>query len=323
MARLGHRSASVRIDVALTRIVVRESMTAAGPVRDSVLDALGYAIRVLTKPGYWWAPALLTTISVLPLLALPGMPGMPGSPGFGARSAFATPAEMEAYFRTFIPVIIASVLLAIVIAPISAATAYRLALQYTNGEPPRPFGPGFIDLAWRFFLQIVALLLLILGSAFGLVVAFAMLQAVIGFGLAALLAMIAWIVATVAFVARLAIAPALLVGGAGPVESITWAWRMTEGQAVRVLRWVLVTGIIAGIAASAISGLISVVLGAVGQYLLGSVAAAAITGPFSVVGAVVIILLARLLSGPVEPPPTPELPPWMNASGTPEPPATG
>ena len=48
-------------------------MTAAPPPRDSVLDALGYGIRVLTKPEFLWAPFILYVILLLPLLATPGM----------------------------------------------------------------------------------------------------------------------------------------------------------------------------------------------------------------------------------------------------------
>jgi hypothetical protein len=298
-------------------------MTAAGPVRDSVLNALGYAIRVAAKPGYWWAPALLTTISVLPILALPGMPGMPGAGGFGTggfgQRPFETQAELEAYFRSFVPVLVLSVLLTIVIGPISAATAYRGAIQFANGEGPDPFRAGFIDLAWRFFLQFLALLGLFLGGFILFALVFA-LSVVTGSGLVILAGMVAWFVATLAFVVRLAIAPALLGSGAGPIESITRAWQMTRGRFLLVLRWVLVAGVIVSLGASAISGVVSYVFGAVGLYPVGAVVGMAFVGPFSVVSAIVLVLLARLLSGPIEPPPPPELPAWMNAPSS-EPPA--
>ena len=41
-------------------------MTAAPPPRDSVLDALGYAARVLGKPGFLWAPVLLYVVLTIP-----------------------------------------------------------------------------------------------------------------------------------------------------------------------------------------------------------------------------------------------------------------
>lgn len=298
----------------------RGPVTAAGPVRDSVLDALGYAIRVLTKPGYWWAPTLLTAIGVLPILALPGLPGMGGAGGFGGQPPFATQAEREAYFRAFVPIIVASVLLAIVLTPISTAFAYRLAVQFTNGEDPRPFGPGFVDLAWRFFLQTLAYLLLVFGGGLLIVVLFVLLASITSFGLAALVSVIAWVVAGIAFVVRLAIAPALLVSGAGPIESITRAWQMTRGRTWMVLRWVLVTALIVAIAASLLAAAVGAVFGAFGQTLLGSAVAAVVAGPFIVVDAIVLVMLARLLSGPVEPPPPPELPAWMSPSAPPEPP---
>ena len=307
-------------------------MTAAGPVRDSVLNALGYAIRVLTKPAYWWAPALLTAISVVPIfLLLAGMPGMSGaggfgtSPfgtgGFGTRPTLETQAEIEAYFRTFLPIFVVSVVVSIVLAPISIALAYRLGKQFANGEAASPFGPGLIDLVWRFLLQTLAFVGLSLCGLLVVAVVF-LIAALTGKGVLVLLAFIAWFVAVLFFVVRLAIAPALLVSGAGPIESIQRSWQMTKGHAWTVLRWLIVAAAIVGIAASAISSVVSVVFGTVGLYLLGSVIGAVITGPFTVVNAIVLVLLARLLSGPIEPPPPPDLPAWMNAAGPPEPPAT-
>jgi hypothetical protein len=301
-------------------------MTAAGPVRDSVLNALGYAIRVLTKPAYWWAPALLTAVNVLPvLLLLAGMPGMSGPGGFGTggfatRPTLETQAEIEAYFRTFLPILVAIAVLSLVLTPVSIALAYRLAKQFANGEAASPFGSGFIDLVRRFFLQTLAFIGLFLGGFLVVAVVF-LVAALTRNGLLVLLVLIAWFVAAFFFVVRLAIAPALLASGAGPIESIQRSWRMTNGHAFTVLRWVIVAALIVGIAASAISSVVSVVFGTVGLYLLGSVIGAVITGPFTVVNAIVLILLARLLSGPVEPPPPPELPAWMNAASPPEPPA--
>jgi hypothetical protein len=302
-------------------------MTAAGPVRDSVLNTLGYAIGVLAKPAYWWAPTLVATITVLPLLALPGMPGMPsrgfvpGGDPFGAGAPFQTRAEMEAYVQTFLPVLALTGLLAILLTPIVNALAYRVAVQFTNGEAANPFGPGLAGLAWRFFLQTLAFIGLFLCGFLGFALLF-LVGASTGSGLVILLTFIAWFVFAFFFVVRLAVAPALLVTGLGPIESITTAWRMTKGHALRVLRWVIVMAVIVGIAASVISTAVSLVFGAFGFYLLGSVVAAAVTGPFSVVYAIVLTLLVRLLSGPIEPPPPPELPAWMNAAPPPEPPAT-
>jgi hypothetical protein len=311
-------------------------MTAAGPVRDSVLNALGYAIRVLKKPAYWWAPALLTAISVVPIfLLLAGMPGMSGAGGFGTssfgtggfgtRPTLETQAEIEAYFRTFLPILVASVVVSLVLAPISIALAYRLAKQFVNGEAASPFGPGFIDLVWRFLLQTLAFIGLFLGGFLVVAVVF-VVAALTDQGVLVLLVFIAWFVGACFFVVRLVIAPALLASGAGPIESIQRSWQMTRGHAWTVLRWVIVAAAIVGIAASAISSVVSVAFGAIGLYLLGSVIGAVITGPFTVVNAIVLVLLARLLSGPIEPPPPPELPAWMNASGPsggpPVPPAT-
>ncbi len=60
-------------------------MPAAPPAHDSVLDALGYAVRVVARPGFLWAPVLLYLILMLPLLPLYVMPGL-GATRLGARS---------------------------------------------------------------------------------------------------------------------------------------------------------------------------------------------------------------------------------------------
>src|SRR5918995_445978 len=120
------------------------SRTTAPPSRDSVLDALGYAIRVLAKPGFLWAPILLYVIMSLPLLSMPGMTGTPPT--------FTIGAEAEHYIRPFIPSFIALIVLAMVLGPVASAVTYRLAGAYIDGDPPDPFGPGAGDLAWRFFL---------------------------------------------------------------------------------------------------------------------------------------------------------------------------
>jgi hypothetical protein len=304
-------------------------MTAAGPVRDSVLDALGYAIRVIAKPSYWWAPALLTTISVLPLLALSPLPGMTSAGPFGAGGfgtpQFETQAEIDAYFQTyfqayfqsFVPVFVATLILALVLAPFTAAATYRVATQYVNGDPPRPFGPGFIDLAWRFLLLTLASLGLTLAGGLLVIIAFAILQAIAGFGLALLLVSITWFVGVIVFIVRLAIAPVLLVSGAGPVEALRKSWQMTRGHALRVLRWWIVLAVVVAIAGGAISAVVNLAFGAVGLYVVGSIVVTALTGPFTVVEVIVLVLLARLLSRPIEPPSPPDLPAWMNAPSPP------
>ena len=296
-------------------------MTAAGPVRDSVLDALGYAIRVIAKPSYWWAPALLTAIGLLPVFALGPMPGTPGggafgAGGFGARP-FETQAEIEAYFRNFVPVFVGSLILALVLAPFAAAAMYRVAIQYVNGERARPFGPGFFDLAWRYFLQTLALAGLLLGGCVVAIIAFAILVAIFGFGLAMLVIILAFVVAGFGLILRLAIAPALLASCAGPIESMVIAWRLTRGHGMRVFRWWMVTVVIVGIASSAFSAVFNLVFGAVGLAILGSVLAVAVTGPLTVAEAIVLVLLARLLSRPIEAPPPPDLPAWMKAPSPP------
>lgn len=102
-------------------------MTAAGPVHDSALDALGYAVRVLTRPAFLWAPILLSIVTMLPYLALPVVAGPRGVPGSAASPM--TPAELDAYWRAMGPMIAVTVLLALVLGPIASAVAYRLAIS--------------------------------------------------------------------------------------------------------------------------------------------------------------------------------------------------
>jgi hypothetical protein len=291
-------------------------MTTAPPQRDSVLDALGYAFRVLGKPGYLWAPILLYVIVSLPLLAMPGMNGIPPT--------LTTQADVEAYFRTFIPTFAATMVLSLVLGPVAAAVVYRLAGQYVDGEAPDPFGPGAGNLAWRFFLQTLVYIGLGIVFILACVIAFAVLQAIVGFGLAALVTFVAALVAYFVFVIRIGLAPVLLLQGAGPIESIRRSWQITNGRYGRVFRWLFVTYLIIGIGAALIGGAVGAVLGAAGLYGLAQLIATAISAPFVVMGAIVVILLVRLLTSPeAPPPPAAALPDWMTPT-TPaaDPPAT-
>ena len=106
------------------------------------------ASGVLAKPGFLWAPVVLTAILALPLAFLPGMDGYLSvlrDPG-GCRGLL--PAHS-------VPVLAASVLLGIVLGPLVTAVSFQLGRQYLDGEPPRPFAPGIVDLALKFFLLTV------------------------------------------------------------------------------------------------------------------------------------------------------------------------
>src|SRR5687768_2435294 len=232
-------------------------MTAAPPPHDSVLDALGYAVRVLLKPGFLWAPAVLYVILLLPLLATPGMTGTP--------PRLATQADLEAYFRDFVPMIVGSMVTGIVVGPLLGAVMYRLATQYVDGEPPEPFGPGIVDLAWRCFLQPIVFVLLAGVGTLALLLLAVFVQAIAGVGLAILVATIAGIIGYLLLVFRVVLAPVLLLEGAGPVESIGRSWQLTRGHLGRVFRWVIVSGLIIGLGAAVISGLIAAMFAAIGQ----------------------------------------------------------
>jgi hypothetical protein len=294
-------------------------MTAARPVRDSALDALGFASRVLIRPSYWWAPTLLLMLAVIPVLVLPVLT-IPGYMDLmNGRTPLRTPAELNAFFasffRAYIPIVILSIVLSLAITPFASALAYRLAARFVDGQPPRPFPIGILNLAWRFLLQALALFGLVLGFVLVCLVVFAILQGVAGLGLAVFVTLIAAIVGAVVLVTRVSIAPALLLSGAGPVESITMAWQMTRGHGLMVFRWFIVIGVIVAVAASVIGGLLQVLAGAVGQPLLGSIVSSVAAGPTSVIYAIILIRLSRLLSGPIPPPAPPDLPAWMNDPG--------
>ncbi len=292
-------------------------MTVAPPPRDSVLDALGYAFRVMGKPGFLWAPILLYVIVALPLLALPGMNG--------TTPTFADQAEIEAYLRTFIPTFAATMVLSVILGPVAAAVVYRLARQYVEGEAPDPFGPGTGNLAWRFFLQTWVYVGLAIVFTLACIIVFAVLQAVIGVGLAILLTFVAALVAYFAAIFRLGLAPVLLLWGAGPIESMTRSWQITRGHVGRVFRWLFVTALIVGLASGIIGGIIGALFGALGLFGLAQLITAAVSAPFVLLGAIVFILLYRVLTAPELPPPAPtaDLPDWMNTTTPPaEPPPT-
>ena len=289
-------------------------MTAAPPPHDSVLDALGYAVRVLGKPGFLWAPVVLYVLLLLPLLATPGIIESP--------PRVVTQADLEAYFRAFVPMIVGSMVTGIVVGPLLGAVMYRLATQYVDGEPPEPFGPGIVELAWRFFLQTLVFVLLAIAGTLALILIAVAVQAIAGVGVAILLATVGGLVGYLFVVFRVVLAPVLLLEGSGPVESIGRSWQLTRGHLGRVFRWVIVSGLIVGLGAALISGLIAAMFASIGQPAVGQFLGTLAASPIALVGPIVVVLLARLLSGPVEAPPPPALPDWMNQSPTAQEPPT-
>lgn len=294
-------------------------MTTAPPQRDSVLDALGYAFRVLREPGFLWAPALLYAILMLPLIPLMGMPAMSGT-----TPTFATQAEFDAYFRTFIPVILGTVIVSIVVTPILSAVMYRLAQQYIDRVEPQPFAPGIVDLAWRFFLQTLVFVVLVIAAFVAAAAVFLVLQAIVGLGLAILLCSIGGFVAYIYVVLRLALSPVLLLSGAGPIKAIRMSWELTRGHMARVFRWLFVSGLVVGLAAGLIGAVFGGIFAILGQPLVGQFIGTVIAAPFALIGSIVFVLLVRLLSSPLPPPPpAAALPDWMNPNApAPDAPAT-
>lgn len=289
-------------------------MTAAPPPRDSVLDALGYAFRILGKPQFLWAPYVLYVILLLPLLATPGLTGAP--------PALVTQADVEAYLRSFVPMLVASVVLGVVLGPLLSAVLYRLGQQYVEGESAQPFAPGVVPLAWRFFLQTIALSLLVFIAALAWVLLFAILQGIIGLAPAVLIALLGGFLAFVYFDLRLGLAPVLLLFGAGPIESFRQSWDLTRGHVGRVFRWLFVAGLVVGLLGGLVSAIVGALFGAMGQAAVGQYLGTLVIAPIGLVTTVVQLLLARLLMSPPEAPaPPPALPEWMNQTPPPTDPA--
>ena len=122
---------------------------------------------------------------------------------------------------------------------------------------------------------------------------------------------------------RVGLAPVFLLWGAGPIESIGRSWELTRGQLGRVFRWVLVSAVLVGIAAAAIGAIVGALFTAFGQPVAGQLMGTVVAAPLGLVGSIVFVLLARLLSSPIQPPPpAAALPDWMNQGGPPgEPPS--
>ncbi len=293
-------------------------MTAAAPPpRDSVLETLGFAFGVLRKPGFLWAPMAIALVLIVPILAVsafgPTPPAMP-SPGVTPSQPFATQAELQAYLAALLPVMVVSVLLVIVLGPLGAAVVYRLGRQYVDGEPPRPFAPGIVALAVRYLLQTLALLLLFLLAGLALILLTALANAILGAGAAFLLAIILAFALVVVGALRLALAPIMLLWGAGPIEAIDRSWSLTRGHLGRVFRWLFVIGLLVGSLSAAVSGVIAALFSAVGLSSVGQLAGAVVVAPFGLMQAIGLVQLARLLQNPIPPPtPPPALPDWMDA----------
>jgi hypothetical protein len=275
------------------------------PVHDSILEALGIAFRVLGKAGFLWAPILLTALQTLPLAFMPGLLDPSAIPN--------DPAEIEAFFAPLLPTIALSILLGLILGPIGAAVAYRLAQQFLDGEEARPFGDGLVSLAWRLFLQAIALTLLFIVAALAFVAVVLVLEQLAGLGrVLFLVGAIVGVVVGIVVALRLAIAPPLLLQGQGPIESLRSSWRLTSGRLGVVFRWLFVSGLLVGLVSLAISAIVGGIFSGLGRNVAGQLLAGAVVAPLSVVTSIVLILLARLLSQPaVVPPAPPALPEWM------------
>jgi hypothetical protein len=230
-------------------------------------------------------------------------------PSAADRPLIQTQAELDAYFRNVITVALLSSGLGLLFGPILAAVQYRLGGQFLDGAPPAPFA-DIVGLVVRFFLQ--SLLFLLVGAAVFLVLALTgyVLDRIVGLALAIVCEIVAVFSILIVLVLRLGIAPALLIRGDGPLESIRHAWQLTRGRYAQMARWWFVTGLLLAIIAGVISGASSAIFTTIGMPLLGQVVNAVLIAPIGLVSAIVFVRLSRLLSGDHAPdPPLPPPPP--------------
>jgi len=280
------------------------AMTAADPPRDSALQAINQGFGILRKPAYLWAPLVLGVIASLPVLVIPSVAGAP--------PVFTDQAEFEAFLGSFALWFGLTVLFGLLVGPLLSAVGYRLAAQYLDGEPARPFGPGILGLAWRFFLQTIAFILLAIVAALALILAWAVLQAILGFALATAIVGGVALIGYFAVLLRLAVAPVLLLDGDGPIEAIRHSWRLTTDRYLQLIRWLFVNALVIGI----ISGLANAIFVSMGtstdQPVLAQFGALVVVTPLTMVSLIVYVRLTRLISGPPPPPAAaPLVPVWM------------
>ncbi len=289
-------------------------MTDQRPVRDSVLDALRVGFGVLIKPDFLWAPVLIGALLVLPLAFVPG--------AFDATPSFADEGAAESYLQTILPSLALTVVVSIVLGPLLNAVAYRLGREFLDGAPAEPFGPGIASLAWRMFLQGLALTCAFAVALTAIVLALATLSVVLQAGWLIIIGLIAAVVVAVAILIRVALGPALLVGGEGPLEALIHSWRLTSGQYGRMFRWLVVSSLLVSLASALISGIVAALFDALSVPVAGQLLGSAVTAPLAVVSAIVMLQLVPVVSGPPPaPPPSPDLPDWMRGGAPPGPPS--
>ena len=280
------------------------AMTPADPPRDSAFQAVADGFGVFRKPSYLWAPVLLEVIASLPLLAIPGAAAPPAT--------FTEQADLEPFLRSLAGWFALTFAISLVVGPLLSAVGYRLAAQYVDGQPARPFGPGILGLAWRYFLQTIAFVLLALGAILALLLVWALLQAILGFALATAIVGAVAIIGYFAALLRLAVAPVLLLNGDGPIEAIRHSWRLTTDRYLQLIRWLVVSALVVGI----VTGLVNAILASIGtslrQPLLGQVVGLIVITPLTMVSLIVFVRLTRLISGPPPPPvQAAAVPAWM------------
>ena len=267
---------------------------------------------------------VIGVILLLPLLLLSAFGPLnltSPSPGFATQPVFATQSEFEAYLATILPVFAVWLIVLVVLGPLGTAVIYRLALQYVEGHPPQPFAPGIVNLAWRFFLQGLALVLLVVLAMLAIVLIAALSNALLGSGAALVVAVILGFVLVAVVGLRLGLAPIMLLWGAGPIEGIDRSWNLTRGHLGRVFRWFVVIGVLIALLSGAISGAITAIFSSLGLIFFGQLVGAVVVAPLGIMQVIGLLQLARLLQNPDQPPPPPPpLPNWMNPPGPGDPP---
>jgi hypothetical protein len=279
-------------------------VTTPEPIPDSVLDALGHGFRVLRRPEFLWAPILLATLMALPLAFFPALL----DPSAITRDTEA----MTELLRRAIPTIVASLVIGLVLGPISGAVCFRLARQFLDGEEASPFGAGVVRLAVRLFIQACLLgLVALLVIGLTLLVGLAVIGAA-GPALAVILFITVTLITAFVLGVRFSVAPVLALEGASALDGLRGSWRMTAKHDGQILRWLIASAVLVGLASTIGSEIVSAVFDALGLRTAGLLLGGAIVAPLSIVTSVVLIRLRHVLGTPPAPArPDPGLPDWL------------
>lgn len=257
-----------------------------GERADSALWAVGRAFGILRDPKAWLPPAILGAIALLPTAVAPAIPPVETlPPGVPVEEALRRIAEPLA------PTLGATFVLGLILYPIQAALLFRAATNYLAGRPQAPLAPGLDQASLRFLAQFLVLYAVTFGL--GLPVVASILTGEVG--LVLLLALL-YLAVVLVMAVRLAPSAVFIVShDQGGVEALATAWRLTSGNAWRVLRWLVVAGVTVGLLTWIVEAITTTLLGPVLSAAARNYVALVVGAPLEAVAATVTVLLARSL----------------------------